>query len=154
MSLARRREAMTGWSPFRELEQMMERMGHLFPRGEGEREQLALADWAPSVNIREDEGAYVIEAELPRVSRDDVKVSVEEGVLTIEGERKLRKEEGEKGSRYHRVETAFGSFMRRFALPEDAAEEKVDASFKDGVLEVTIPKSSEKKPRARQVEVK
>ncbi|MFW5876340.1 MAG: Hsp20/alpha crystallin family protein [Myxococcota bacterium] len=155
MSLMRRRETTPTWNPFREMEDMMDRMSRVFgrtPGGDGE--QLSMADWSPSVNIREDDEAYVVEAELPSLKKEDVKVAVEEGMLTIEGERKLQKEEGEKGSKYHRVETAYGSFARRFALPEDADDEKVDARFENGMLEVTIPKSGQKKPRAREISVR
>lgn len=154
MSLVRR----TGstWNPFRELEEMMDRMNRSLPAvwGQGDRERMSLVDWSPSVNIKENDSSYVIEAELPRVNKEDVKVSVDEGVLTIEGERKMRKEEGEKGTKYHRVETAYGSFMRRFTLPEDADDAKVAASFKNGMLEVSIPKSKEKKARTHHIEVR
>lgn len=156
MSLMRRSGG-SSWNPFRELEEMMDRMNRAFPATnarQGDREELALVDWTPSVNIKETDDAYLIDAELPRVDKNDVKVSVEDGVLTIEGERKVSKEEGEKGTKFHRVETAYGSFMRRFTLPEDADEAKVDAAFKDGMLEVTIPKSKETKPRSRQIDVK
>lgn len=110
-----------------------------------------MADWAPSVNISESETEYHIEADLPQVKRDDIQLTVEEGVLTIRGERKHQREEKKK--KYHRVESAFGSFVRRFTLPENADADKVEASFKDGTLEVTIPKTEPKASKARQIKV-
>ena len=109
------------------------------------------ADWAPLVDIAEDEKEYVIKAELPEVTKDDVKVSLQEGVLTITGERKFEKEE--KGKKYHRVERAYGSFARSFSLPEDADATKVQAEFKDGVLKVHLPKSEKAKPKSVEVKV-
>ncbi|MGB9601732.1 MAG: Hsp20/alpha crystallin family protein, partial [Limisphaerales bacterium] len=88
--------------------------------------------------------------ELPEVKKDDVKVTVENGVLTISGERKFEKEE--KGVRYHRIERSYGYFARSFSLPEDADAEKVSAEFKDGVLKVHVAKSE--KARPKQIEVK
>jgi HSP20 family protein len=105
----------------------------------------------PLVDITEDEKEYVIKAELPEVKKEDVKVSVENGTVAISGERKFEKEE--KGRKYHRVERAYGSFMRSFTLPEGAAGDKVSADFKEGVLTVHLPKSPEAKPKAIDVKV-
>jgi HSP20 family protein len=118
-------------------------------RGEGQ-ESITVAEWAPLVDIIEDDKGYLIKAELPEMRKDDVKVTVENGVLTISGERKLEKEE--KGRRYHRVERAYGSFARSFTLPDDADAEKVGAEFRDGVLKVHVAKSESAKPK--QIEVK
>jgi hypothetical protein len=98
------------------------------------------------VDITEDDKEYLIKAELPEVKKEDVKVTVENGTLTITGERKFEKEE--KGKKYHRMERAYGSFMRSFTLPEGAAGDKVSADFKDGVLKVHLPKSAEAKPKS------
>jgi HSP20 family protein len=118
--------------------------------GNGEQESLTVSEWTPLVDITEDDKEYLIKAELPEVKKDDVKVTVENGLLTISGERKIEKEE--KGKRYHRVERAYGSFVRSFSLPDDADGNKVNAEFKDGVLRVHLAKSEHAKPK--QIEVK
>lgn len=117
---------------------------------EGQEEQIAVPEWAPLVDISEDEKEYRIKAELPEVKREDVKVTAEEGTLTITGARKFEKEE--KGRRYHRVERAYGTFGRSFSLPDDASPAKVSAEFKDGVLTVHLVKDVKAKPP--QVEIK
>src|SRR5207237_10926080 len=96
------------------------------------REEITLADWMPLADVTEDEKEYLIKAELPELKKEDVKVTVENGVLTISGERKFEKEEKKK--KYHRVERGYGTFMRSFALPDDADGNKVKAEFKNGLL--------------------
>lgn len=127
---------------------------HLFKtqpaRNNGEQESLTVSEWTPLVDIIEDDKEYVIKGELPEIRKEDVKVTVENGLLTISGERKLEKEE--KGKRYHRVERAYGSFVRSFSLPDDADCNKVNADFKDGVLRVRVGKSETARPK--QIEVK
>ena len=118
-------------------------------RGNGQ-ESLALPEWMPLVDIAEDEKEYLITAELPEVKKEDVKVTVENGVLTITGERKFEKEENNK--KYHRVERSYGSFARTFALPDDGDAAKVNAEFKDGMLKVRVAKSEAARPK--QIEVK
>jgi HSP20 family protein len=115
-----------------------------------EKENMTVAAWAPLVDITEDEKEYLITADLPEVKKNEVKVTVENGILSIAGERKFEKEE--KNKRYHRVERAYGSFLRTFSLPDDADAEKVNAEFKDGVLRVHVAKSEHARPR--QIEVK
>ena len=145
----------TRWDPLKEMEELQNRMATLFGRApvrkEADKEAMTRADWAPLVDIAEDEKEYVIKAELPEVTKDDVNVSLQEGVLTITGERKFEKEE--KGKKYHRVERAYGSFARSFSLPEDADATKVQAEFKDGVLKVHLPKSEKAKPKSVEVKV-
>jgi HSP20 family protein len=146
--------ALTKWNPFRELEEMQNRLSSLFGRtpvrGPGE-EAMTVSEWTPLVDITEDDKEYLIKAELPEVKKEEVKVTVENGTLTITGERKFEKEE--KGKKYHRIERAYGSFMRSFTLPEGAAGDKVSADFKDGVLKVHLPKSAEAKPKSIDVKV-
>jgi len=130
-------------------------LGSLFSQSpaqwsEGQEEPMAVAEWAPLVDISEDDKEYVIKAELPEVKREDVKVTAEEGTLTISGERRFEKEE--KGRKYHRVERSYGSFVRNFSLPDDASPAKVTAVFKDGVLTVHLAKTEKAKPQ--QIEVK
>jgi HSP20 family protein len=112
---------------------------------------MTVADWTPTVDISETDGEYQIRAEIPDVKKEDVKVTVEDGVLTIQGERKQEKEE--KGKRYHRIERSYGSFVRSFSLPDVIDEEKVKAEFKDGVLSLHLPKSEKAKPKAIEVKV-
>jgi len=119
-------------------------------RGNG-KESITLPEWTPLADITEDDMEYVIKAELPELRREDVKVTVENGVLTISGERKFEKEEKKK--KYHRVERGYGSFVRTFALPEDADANKVKAQFKQGILEVHLPKNEKAKPKQIEVNV-
>jgi len=112
---------------------------------------MAVAEWAPLVDISEDDQEYLIKAELPEVKKEDVKVTAEEGTLTITGERKFAKEE--KGKKYHRVERAYGSFERNFSFPDDANPAKVSAEFKDGVLSVHLAKTEKAKPQQIEVRV-
>jgi HSP20 family protein len=147
--------ALTRWDPFKELDDLQNRLSTLFGRapvrrGEGRQESITVAEWAPLVDITEDDKEYLIKAELPEVKKDEVKVTVENGVLNIAGERKLEKEE--KGKKYHRIERAYGSFVRSFTLPDDADAGKVNAEFKDGLLKVHVAKSE--KARPKQIEVK
>ena len=149
--------AIMRWDPFRELEDMSDRLNRMFARpsvrtasGNG-KENLTVADWVPTVDISETDGAYQIKAELPEVKKDDVKVTLEDGILTIQGERRREKEE--KTTKYHRVERSYGSFVRSFSLPDQVDEGGVKAEYKEGVLNLTIPKSEKAKPRAIEVKV-
>jgi len=108
-------------------------------------------DWSPTVDIVETPEEFQIKAELPEVKKEDVKVSVDGGVLRIEGERKQEKEE--KGKKYHRIERSYGSFLRTFRLPDNVDEGKVQADFKDGVLCVRLHKAEKTKPKAIEVKV-
>jgi HSP20 family protein len=119
--------------------------------GNGGKEALTVAQWSPLVDITEDEKEYLIKAELPEMKKEDVRLTVENDVLAISGERKFEKEE--KGRKYHRVERAYGSFVRSFSLPEDADGSKVTADFKDGMLQVHLPKSEKAKPKAIEIKV-
>jgi HSP20 family protein len=112
---------------------------------------MIVADWTPSVDISETEGEYQIKAEIPDVKKEDVKITLEDGVLTIQGERKHEKEE--KGKKFHRIERSYGSFARTFALPDVIEVDQVKAEFKDGVLSLHLPKSEKAKPKAIEVKV-
>jgi HSP20 family protein len=144
------------WSPFREVERLQHQMDSLFGRtalrGNGDREEaITRTEWAPLVDITEDDKEYVIKADLPDLKKDEVKVRVENGLLTLSGERKFEKEQ--KQRRYHRIERAYGSFVRGFDLPEDADGGKVSAEFKDGVLKVHLPKNESARPKAIDIKV-
>ena len=152
MQLTRRHD----WNPFREMDELTNRLGRLFglsrAEGNGDQQQsLTLSDWAPACDITENDKEYRILAELPKVKKGDVHVSVDNGILAIRGERKEEKEE--KDVKYHRREVAYGSFVRSFTLPEDADESKVQANFRDGALTVTVGKSATKQPKAKEIAV-
>ena len=117
----------------------------------GDREALSIADWTPSCNVSETPEEYRIEAELPGVQQDDLEVQVENRVLTLRGERHEKKEQ--KGEKYHRVESSYGSFTRSFTLPEDADEDKVFADYKDGLLTVRVIRTERKESTARSIEI-
>ena len=139
----------------RELEDVEKRLSALWGRtpvkAEGQKEAISVAEWAPLVDITEDEKEYLIKAELPEIKRENVKLTVQDNVLAISGERKYEKEETD--TKYHRVERAYGSFLRSFTLPEDADGSKVAAKYKDGILEVHLPKSEKAKPKSIEVKV-
>jgi len=144
------------WDPFKELDELQSRLSTLFGRApvrkEGDkREALTMAEWAPLVDITEDDKEYVIKAEVPEVKKEHIKLTVDEDVLTITGERKLEKEE--KGRKYHRVERAYGSFVRSFTMPEDTDASKIHAEYKGGVLWIHLAKTEKAKPKAIEVKV-
>jgi HSP20 family protein len=145
----------TKWDPFRELEDMTQRLNRLFGRSlvnrDKDRETINVAEWTPAVDVSETETEYLIKAEIPEVKKEDVKVTLQDGMLTIQGERKQEKEE--KGKRYHRIERSYGTFVRSFELPVNVDEGKAKADFKDGVLTLNLPKSEKAKPRAIEVKV-
>jgi HSP20 family protein len=143
------------WDPFKELEDMERRLstwfGRPLRRRNGEQEALTVAEWSPLVDIEESEKEYLIKAEIPEMKKEDVKITVQDDVLSISGERKSEKEE--KGKKYHRVERSYGSFLRSFTLPDDADGTKITAEYKDGVLRLHLPKSEKAKPKAIEVKV-
>jgi HSP20 family protein len=147
---------LTRWNPVKEWDEFENRIAKFFgvPRsrvGNGDSEGITVAEWAPSVDISEDDKEYLVKADLPEVKKDDVKVSVENNMLTITGERKFEKEEHNK--KYHRVERSYGNFVRSFTLPEGVDAGKVAAEFKDGVLKVHLPKTEKAKPKAVDVKL-
>jgi HSP20 family protein len=119
--------------------------------GSGEIHSLTVADWSPEVDISEDDRGYLLKADLPEMKKDDVKVTVEDGILSVSGERKGEKEDHKK--KFHRIERSFGTFRRSFTLPEDADSTKVTAEFRDGVLKVHLPTTPVAKSKASQVKV-
>lgn len=144
------------WDPFRELGEFENRLARFFGRpigttNGGGKEAITMTEWAPPVDITEDEKEYLVKAELPELKKEDVKVTVENGELTISGERKFEKEE--KNRKYHRIERSYGSFVRSFTLPEGVSGEKVSAEFKDGMLTVHLPKDEKARPKAVEVKV-
>jgi HSP20 family protein len=152
MNLTRRQANV--WDPFREFQELSDRLNRVFQGGNGNdtgQQALRGFDWTPAVNISETDKAYLIRADLPEVRKEDVKVTSENGVLTVEGERKQQKRE--ESEKFHRVESLYGRFVRRFTLPDDAQEDHIEAAFKDGALLVSVPKAAAKQLKARQIAV-
>jgi len=142
----------TRFDPWRELDEVSKHLNDIFGRkGDGEGQSLTVTDWSPAVDVSETEKEFLVKAELPEVKKEDVKVSVEDGVLTIKGERKQEKEE--KGKKYHRIERSYGSFLRSFTLPDDVDSTKVAAEFKEGVLNIRLPRTEKAKSKAVEVKI-
>lgn len=139
---------LVSWSPLREFENLFSRYGSLPVRRSvfGEREQ---AVWRPIADISETEKEYLIKAELPEVSKEDVEVSVNDGVITIKGERRM--ESAEENETRHRIESFYGSFARSFSLPADVDETAIHAESKDGVLKVHLPKAEVEPSKAIEI---
>ena len=108
--------------------------------------------WTPAVDVAEHDDEYQVKIELPGVSKDDVKITMQDNVLTVRGEKKQEKES--KSSNYHRVERAYGSFQRSFTLPTSVKHDRIEASYKDGILTIALPKAEESKPKQIEVKVK
>jgi HSP20 family protein len=139
------------FEPLRELEEMTSRLNRFLARERPTPDGELFADWLPAMDVQETDSEYLVKTDLPAVKREDVKVSVQDGVLAVEGERKMEKEE--KGRKFHRVERSYGKFVRRIAVPTDVDQQKVQAEFKDGVLNVHLPKSSAAKPKTVDIKV-
>ena len=130
------------WTPFRDMEGLFDRYFNALAPFRGDDAELSKKfEWRPSVDISESDKHYLIKAELPEVEKDDVDVSVENGILTIRGERRYQTEE--ESETRHRIESMYGRFSRSFTLPGDADESKISAKSKNGVLNVRIPKTKE-----------
>ena len=146
------------WNQLREMEEATQNRFNRFLAGfpnrigSGETPSLAVADWSPEVDISEDDHGYVLKADLPEMKKDDVRVTVEDGILCVSGERKGEKEDQKK--KFHRIERSFGTFRRSFTLPEDADSTKVTADFHDGVLKVHLPTTPAARSKAIEVKVK
>ena len=142
------------WNPFQEFENMLERYSKsgMSNLGKQMNTEMSVADWAPSVDIEEQEHKYLIRADLPGVDKKDIEVKLENGVLSIRGEKKTERETG-RGTRLHRTERFHGTFARSFTLPDAVKADEVDASYKDGVLTLAIPKQEEVKPKSIEIKV-
>ena len=148
----------TTWNPLREMEEAPQNRFNRFflgdfpnRMGNGEIPSLTVADWSPEVDISEDDQGYLLKADLPEMKKDDVRVTVEDGILSVSGERKCQKEDQKK--KFHRIERSFGTFRRSFTLPEDADSTKVTAEFRDGVLKVHLPTTPVARSKATHVKV-
>jgi HSP20 family protein len=140
------------WNPFQEFEDLLDRYSRSGGLSKKLESDLSVADWSPSVDIEEEDDKYVIKADLPGVDKKDIEVKFEGGVLTIRGEKQTETETG-KGTKRHRTERFHGSFARSFTLPDAVETDKADASYKDGVLSMKIPKQEKAKPKAVKIKV-
>lgn len=143
--------ALVRFDPFRELEEMSNRLGAIMGRRGSKDEPEIFGDWSPAMDVEENEGEYLVKADLPEVPKEQIKVGIENGLLTIEGERKQEKDE--KTKHYHRLEREYGKFVRRLTVPSEVDEGKVSAEFKDGVLKVHLPKSPAARPKNVSIKV-
>jgi HSP20 family protein len=151
-------KTLTTWNPLKEMEEFQNRFQTFFGgfptfplRFPKNGDRFKMPDWSPLVDIIEDDREYLFKADLPEMRKEDVKVTIENGVLYISGERKTEKEE--KKRKFHRLERFFGTFERTFTVPEDADTTKILAEFHDGVLQVHLPKRPMPKPQPIEVKV-
>jgi len=135
-----------------DLNREMNRLFDSFFRGDMVDDGTIGSTWTPAVDILEKQDSYVLEAELPGLKKEDVKISVQDNILTLRGEKKDEHKESRKG--YLRMETGYGSFMRSFTLPSTINTSKIEAEFKDGILKILVPKAEEAKEKLIEVKVK
>jgi HSP20 family protein len=143
----------TRYEPYGLLNQLQREVNRLFEPGrlgEDEASGMLASDWVPAVDIKEEPGEFVIYADLPGVQAKDIEITMEKGVLTLKGARNAEAKEEER--KYKRAERVRGSFLRRFTLPDVVDVEKISAKFKDGVLELVVPKGAAAQPRKITVE--
>lgn len=143
---------LVNWSPFRDMEGFFDRYNNLMTqRARAGGEAGKAVDWRPIVDISETNADYLIKVELPEVEKEDVEVSIDNGLLTIKGERKFVKED--ETETQHRIESLYGLFSRSFTLPSDADEASISAKSNNGVLKVRIPKIKETPAESVQIKV-
>lgn len=147
--------AVVKWDPFRDLISIQDRMNKLFEQTLSRsrvEEGIAATTWTPAVDIYETPGTIVMKAELPGVSREDIEIGIRDDTLTLKGERRFAKDVHEEN--YLRIERSYGSFQRSFTLPTTIQQEKIHAVMKDGVLELTLPKAEEAKPKKIAIDIR
>ena len=137
--------------PFGALEDIEGHFNRFFAEAPNRDHAFVFPDWAPPVDIQETEKEFTVTVDLPQMKKEDIKVGVENGILAIEGERHLEKED--KDRKFHRVERQYGRFVRRFTMPGEIEAVRVQAQYKDGTLTVTLPKSVEALPQTVEVKV-
>ena len=137
--------------PFRALEDIQGRLNRFFGEAPNHDEAFVFSDWAPPVDIQETDKEFTVTVDLPQMKKEDIKVGVANGILTVEGERHLEKEE--QGKKFHRVERQYGRFVRRFTMPAEIEAARVQAQYRDGTLTVALPKSAEALPKTVEVKV-
>lgn len=146
---------LTKWNPINELEDLQNRARMIFQRPNGGRSIFGPSefesDWTPAVDVAEDEKEFTITADLPEVTKENVKVTVEDDQLVIQGERTHEEEENKK--KYHRIERSFGKYVRSFQIPRDVQTDKIEAKFESGVLKVHLPKREQKAKPQQEIPV-
>lgn len=141
------------WDPLDELATIRNRMDRLFTRfGEGYEEPALAGNWMPSADVYETKDAMILKVEVPGMTEKDLDVELENNILTISGERKFEEKTEEKG--FQRFERKYGKFVRSFTLPVNVDSEKIAANYANGVLELTIPKREEAKPKKIKFDIK
>ena len=139
--------ALIRWDPYREISSFADRFNRAFgsmPARERD-EEMSLGAWMPPVDVAEDKEKVTLTAELPGFKEDEVQIQMEGNILTLRGERKFEQEK--EGRNYHRVERSYGQFMRSFTLPNNVDRENIRAKFRNGLLEIEMPKREDAKPR-------
>ena len=140
---------LTRYNPMSDFEQFFDRMNWPLGRDNGF-QAMTRADWLPSVDISEGKDEYLIKVEVPEVKKEDIKININNGMLSINGERRQEKED----KKHHRVERSYGSFSRSFTLPDDVSDENIKAEQKDGMLYLHLAKSQAKQPKSVEIKVK
>lgn len=143
------------WTPFRDFLNMQERLNRFFRddlQRETEPNELSMPSWSPSTDIFETKDEYVFKLEVPGMTKDNIEIEFKDDTLIIKGEKK--EENQVKKEDYHRIERTCGSFTRSFNIPKNVDEKKIDASMKDGILELRIPKKEEAKAKAIPIKIK
>lgn len=144
--------AIIRWDPFRDMVTLREKMNRLFDdtvTARGEDKDMITSSWSPAVDIYETENELVLSAEVPGIDEKDIEIKIDDGTLSIRGERKFEKETKEEN--YHRIERAYGSFFRSFSLPNYIDQEGIRAEHEDGVLKIHMPKRAESKPKTVKI---
>ena len=139
------------WDPYREVSSLQDRLNRAFgaySRSERD-DEMSLAAWAPPVDIAEEKDRILITAELPGFKENEIEIQTENGMLTLRGERRFEKES--EGKNYHRVERSYGQFLRSFSLPNNVDREKIKATFRNGLLQVELPKREDAKPKTIKI---
>ena len=142
---------MQRWNPARDFARLQDEVNWLFDGSLGLTRNTESYGWTPAVDVFEDTEGVTFKFDLPEVEGKDVDVRLENGTLTVRGERKLEREEKREG--YHRIERAYGTFARSFSLPATFDSEKANAEHKNGVLRIFVPKRAEAKPKSISVKV-
>jgi HSP20 family protein len=137
---------------FKNLQNQLNRFLEPFGRVSTADEDLVSGTWVPPVDVAETQDTILVRAEVPGMKQEDIQIEFENGLLTLRGERKLDKEVS--GLTYHRVERTYGNFSRSFTLPRTVDPEKISATYREGVLEIQVPKKEEAKPKQIRIEVK
>ncbi|MER3446704.1 MAG: molecular chaperone [Candidatus Dadabacteria bacterium] len=141
--------SLQAWNPWRDFSSLQERINRVFDETLRGLYPSEIGMWTPAVDIHENDDSYIVKADLPGINKDDIQIDLKDSTLTIRGEKRFE----EKVSRddYLRIERAYGTFVRSFTLPQSVDADKIQAKYKDGVLELTIPKKEEAKPKQIQI---